>query len=139
MPAEALAAGLHLAARQYRTLLGPEVAAMACLAVIDRQGPLRVSALATELILDPSTTSRHVAQLERAELLERHSDPADLRAVLLKLTPAGHARLAQWRDQQARLLATATRTWSAEDVTALTGLLHRLAEDLATLDQGAAS
>lgn len=139
-PTDALAAGLVRAARQYRALLGQDVAAMGCLTVIDRQGPQRVSTLAAELLLDISTTSRHVAQLERAGWLARQADPADQRAVLLRLTPAGRAKLARWRQQQERLLSKATESWSVTDLETFTTLLNRLADDLANLtDPGAAA
>jgi DNA-binding MarR family transcriptional regulator len=148
-PEEQLAVAFVRAIRQFKALLGPAgLAGLACLGTVARLGPVRVSALAAELMLDVSTTSRHVSQLEHAGLLAREPDRADRRAALLVLTGEGRARLERFHDQRARMLRAATGSWAPADLAALTDLLNRLADDLdargrdtehATADLGAAT
>jgi DNA-binding MarR family transcriptional regulator len=54
-----------------------------------RRGPSTLNALAAELSLDKSTTSRVVATLQRKGYVGRATHPGDARAVLLDVTPAG--------------------------------------------------
>jgi MarR family 2-MHQ and catechol resistance regulon transcriptional repressor len=60
-----------------------------------RRGPSGLNDLAAELYLDKSTASRVVDALERKRYVRRRPDPADGRAVLLELTPAGSRLVAQ--------------------------------------------
>lgn len=59
------------------------------LETVIEKGPLTLGALAAELFLDKSTTSRVVATLERKEYLSREPHPEDRRAVLLSATATG--------------------------------------------------
>jgi MarR family transcriptional regulator, 2-MHQ and catechol-resistance regulon repressor len=54
-----------------------------------RRGPSGLNELAAELYLDKSTASRVVATLERKKYVSRASHPADGRAIVLTVTPAG--------------------------------------------------
>jgi DNA-binding MarR family transcriptional regulator len=61
-----------------------------------RRGPSTLNALAAELSLDKSTTSRVVGALQRKGYVGRAAHPGDARAVLLDVTSAGrrlHDRL----------------------------------------------
>ncbi len=58
------------------------------------KGELSLGALAAALGLDASTLSRTVDVLVKANLIERAQDPADRRAIRLKLTEAGRERVA---------------------------------------------
>lgn len=91
---------------------------------------MRVSALADSLVIDISTTSRHVSGLEADGLLNRETDPADRRASLVTLTPAGSEFLTRALEQRATLLQAATESWADDDVATLIRLLERLADDL---------
>ena len=62
------------------------------LAVIQRQGPVRVSEVAEQLSVDLSVASRQVAALVLAGYVEREPDPDDRRASRLRPTAAWHAR-----------------------------------------------
>ena len=72
---------------------GVEWAAYGLLFQLVNDGPQRSSALAETACVDPSTVSRQVAQLVKAGLVERQSDPEDGRASLLVATERGRARL----------------------------------------------
>ena len=61
---------------------------------IAERGPVRPSALAEHLCLDLSTVSRHLSSLTATGYLAREVDPADKRAHLVRVSPAGEAVLA---------------------------------------------
>jgi DNA-binding MarR family transcriptional regulator len=62
---------------------------LATLSTLNRTGPRRVTDLAAvEGVTQPSVTTL-VTNLERAGLVERRSDPADRRVVLVAITEAG--------------------------------------------------
>jgi DNA-binding MarR family transcriptional regulator len=115
--------------RQFKAMRGADPA-MACLGTLMRTGPARITTLAEELRLDISTTSRHVRQLEQSGLLARERDPADQRATLLTISPAGAAHVRQGMQHRAQAMQAATTAWPESDLTTLTDLLNRLAEDL---------
>lgn len=60
-------------------------------------GPTRISDLATQERSSQPTITNHVKRLEAAGLVTRATDPHDLRAWMIDLTPAGHERLAELR------------------------------------------
>jgi MarR family transcriptional regulator, 2-MHQ and catechol-resistance regulon repressor len=74
-----------------------------------QHGPMRSTALAARLYLGKSTTSRVVTTLVRKRYVEQRSDPADGRAVTLRVTGAGRALYERINDdlveQQKALLA----------------------------------
>jgi DNA-binding MarR family transcriptional regulator len=89
--------GRHAAGELSRT-------AAAVLATLRDHGPQRITALADqEAVAQPSMTTL-VSRLERDGLVEREGDPADARAVLVRVTDRGRERLeARRRDRTARL------------------------------------
>ena len=97
---------------------------------IAADGPLRVTELASRSHLDTSTVSRHVAQLDRAGLVERTPDPADGRAHRLQLTDAGRTLLHDAFERRRALLRRALGQWDADDVALLDRLLGRFVGDL---------
>jgi DNA-binding MarR family transcriptional regulator len=92
-------------------------------------GPVRLSALATDLDVDLSTASRQVRTLEQSGLLRRSADPHDGRAVVLELTEHGLDTLKRTRATRHALVAQQLSEWSDEDIAELARLLQRLAED----------
>lgn len=67
------------------------------LSTIDDQGTARISDLAALDHCSQPTMTTQVHRLEDAGLVSRASDPADARAVLISITEAGTAALAQVR------------------------------------------
>lgn len=94
--------GKHFADRTAHHLLAHLVA----------NGPCRSNALADALHSDPSTVSRHVAQLVGEGLIERVADPVDGRATLLAITGSGIARMEDLRLQRNRAIAALIERWS---------------------------
>jgi DNA-binding MarR family transcriptional regulator len=89
-----------------------------------------VKDLATRCALDPSTISRAVAALVRADLVRREADPTDGRASTLALTSHGSEVLDEVHSWYADQLAEALKGWSTEDLTALSLLLQRFNDDI---------
>ena len=103
------------------------------LAVIQREGHMRVSEVADQLSVDLSVASRQVAALVLAGYVEREPDPDDRRATRLRPTPAGTKVLT---DSHRRMVATATRAlggWSQDEVALLAAQLERLRQDFASV------
>ncbi len=98
----------------------------AVLALLGRDGDMRIGRLAELLAVDMSVTSRHVTHLAELGWIDRSPDPADRRSRILRLTPEGRERLTELSGRTARLLAERLSGWSDEDVELLTGLLARL-------------
>ncbi|MEU2424059.1 MarR family transcriptional regulator [Streptomyces sp. NPDC007851] len=100
--------------------------AATALALLGRDGDMRIGRLAELLAVDMSVTSRLVAHLAARGWLDRSPDPADRRSRILRLTAEGRARLAELSDRTAEELARRLSDWSDDDVRRLTGLLSRL-------------
>ncbi|MGH3311350.1 MAG: MarR family winged helix-turn-helix transcriptional regulator [Streptomyces sp.] len=92
---------------------------------LDQSGPMGVKALACGMGIDSSTVTRQVAPLVDSGLVTRTSHPEDGRAVVLKLSPRGSARLEQVRSSRRQLMALLTEGWSEEDRETFCTLLTR--------------
>ncbi len=101
---------------------------------ISSAGPLRVTELAGCTNLDTSTVSRHVAQLDRAGLVERTPDPDDGRAHRIQLTSDGRTQLHGAFERRRALLRQALDGWDPDDVVELERLLGRFVSDVDTLN-----
>jgi DNA-binding MarR family transcriptional regulator len=112
-----------------------ELPAMALLTVVSERGPSRPSTLAEALHLDLSSVSRQVAALEREAWLSRERDPADFRAALVDLTPAGREVLVAVRAASVRHLRRLLPDWSDADLDQFGDQLRRFRVDL-TRDPG---
>ena len=103
------------------------------LAVIQREGHVRVSEVADQLSVDLSVASRQVAALVLAGYVEREPDPDDRRATRLQSTAAGTRVLT---DSHKRMVSTATSAlsgWSDQEIADLASQLERLREDFAAV------
>ena len=132
-----LAARLRLAitrmARRLRqeagTDLGPSQ--LAALATIERRGPLAPSELAAYERIKRPTVTRIVARLADAGLVERIRDPADGRAAIVSITPAGRALVRRLRQRKTAYMARRMRELPPRDLAALeraAGVLEELLE-----------
>jgi DNA-binding MarR family transcriptional regulator len=104
------------------------------LAVVTREGPVRVSEVAERLSVDLSVASRQVAALVLAGYVMRERDPDDRRAHILRATETGARVLT---DSHRRMVATATEAlagWSDGEIAGLAAQLERLREDFAAVD-----
>jgi MarR family 2-MHQ and catechol resistance regulon transcriptional repressor len=108
------------------------------LEVLDRRGPLMLNHLASALRLDKSTASRVAAALEEKGHVRRDEDPADRRALRLRLTPRGEALHRRIRQDIEARHADLLAGFDPAARHAATGLLRRLAADLSCAGGGCA-
>lgn len=86
------------------------VAQVAALHLVDQEGPVRVTALATSLGLSASAGSRLVDGLVQRGLLARQEDPEDRRAKTLALTPLGRRFVDQASAERVRVIMETARS-----------------------------
>jgi DNA-binding MarR family transcriptional regulator len=89
-------------------------------------GPQNVGALARALLLDDSTMTRQVAALEEKKLVARRPDPADRRAGLIAVTPAGEKAMEEMRGLRAARIGGYVAKWTEAERRTLARLLARL-------------
>lgn len=89
--------------RQADTGLSPSQ--LAALSSVERHGPLTLGALAEHEQVAPPSITKVVAKLEQRELVVR-SPGVDRRVVVVAITPAGEALLAEVRQRKDVWLAT---------------------------------
>ena len=123
--AEALAAATSWLRRAVRPAEWNAVA-LSTLDAVDRTGPHRISFLvAQERITQPGMTGI-VDRLAAAGLVRRQPDPADGRAALVAITPAGRDYLTAIRRQRAATVAAHIGTLDPAQQRALTAAADAL-------------
>ena len=118
--------------RRLRTENALPISHMAVLARLERDGPQTTSGIAAGERVRPQSMAQTVADLKNDRLVAPRPDPADRRCVLLELTAAGRAALADERRRRedwisqaiAEELSPAEQRLLVEAV----ALLRRLAE-----------
>ena len=108
-----------------------ERAAYLTLSRIATDGPVRLSALANGLCVDPSTISRQVAALEAAGLVCRTRDLSDRRASLVAVTDKGVEVCAHHRDKWLAALRELLVDWTPAERQEFARLFARLNEAIA--------
>ncbi|WP_026239579.1 MarR family winged helix-turn-helix transcriptional regulator [Parafrankia discariae] len=101
--------------------------------VAERDGT-RVGELAGLLRLAPNSVSTLVAQLTDAGLVRRERDPADRRAVALRLTEAGERALTGWLQAHERRIGSAMEILADDDRDAIIAALPALGRLVEALD-----
>jgi DNA-binding MarR family transcriptional regulator len=95
--------------------------------------PMTMKDLSSAIGMDPTTLNRTLKPLEAQGFVLIEPDARDRRARIVRLTPTGHARLAEaaplWRAADEAL----RRTIGAETTVALSGLLGIASEKLKTV------
>jgi DNA-binding MarR family transcriptional regulator len=64
---------------------------LSILMTLQERGPMRMTALAAHQRVRTPTTTVAIRRLEKLGLVDRSRDPTDLRAVVVRITPHGHA------------------------------------------------
>ncbi len=119
--------GSQMAARRGHEL---DKAAYAVLFHLATDGPRRSGELAEGMFADPSTISRHVAQLVARGLVARTADPDDGRATVLAVTELGQQAAAAVLRYRCRLTHVVVGDWDDADKETLARLLTRFVDDL---------
>jgi len=94
------------------------------LVVLDTRGPLKLTALAEQLAVNPSTATRMVDRLVAADLVSRQANPASRRELVVTLTDGGSAVV---RQVTQRRRAEITRIVGRMPATTRRGLVRALA------------
>lgn len=94
-------------------------------------GPRRVGEIATEMQVEGPHITRHVQRLEQRGLVRTVTDPADRRARLVEISPAGQEVIDRYLAVIFGWIDSALDTWSGEDRDQLFRLAGRLFDDLA--------
>ncbi|MER7696383.1 MULTISPECIES: MarR family winged helix-turn-helix transcriptional regulator [unclassified Streptomyces] len=95
------------------------------LAHIDDRHGCRATDLATHYMLDKSTVSRQISNLEKLGLIERHPDPADHRIQVLHPTEAGTRALTATQASRRAAYQERLADWTAEDLARFADYLLR--------------
>ena len=139
---ETLAAGVAAGIERLIGLLrwlsppsGLSLTATATLATLGRSGPARLTALAAREGVTQPAMSQLIARLEEAGLLTRATDPADGRAVEVRITAEGQALLARRRVYRAERLTGMLAELSPEQQVALAAALPAM-DALASAHRG---
>lgn len=106
------------------------LAQLSILVTLLDQGPIRMTELAAHERVRTPTTTVAIRRLEKLGLVKRSRDPSDLRAVLVEITPQGHAQHAESLAARRASLANMLRRLSTEELQVLEaalGPLNRLA------------
>ena len=117
-----LAIALEEVVRLFRRLNpagGLSLTAAATLASLDREGPARLTELATQQGVSQPAMTQLVTRLQDAGLAERLPDPGDGRVVRVHITESGRAELARRRVVRTERLGALFDRLSADDRTAL--------------------
>jgi DNA-binding MarR family transcriptional regulator len=127
--ASALAGGLERVVGLLRALSQPSglsMTAVATLASLERNGPTRLTQLATLAGVTQPAMTQLISRLEDDSLVRREADPADGRVVRVRITDEGKATLARRRARRAERLAVILAQLGPEHRAALEAALPAL-------------
>lgn len=105
-----------------------DVTAYPLVSMVGWRGAMRPSELSAALHLDRSTISRQIDAAARLGLLERAPDPADARAVTVRLTEVARGRMDALKEARSQRWRSALSTWDPADIPELTRLLAQLTD-----------
>jgi DNA-binding MarR family transcriptional regulator len=103
-----------------------EPAAYGLLSVIRRQGPIRLTELASCIGVGKPSVSRQIAFLENLGLVAKEADPLDGRAQSIRLTARGEDKMHQVQDARREVFRQRLSEWPAEDLQALAAYMGKL-------------
>ncbi len=103
-----------------------EPAAYGLLTVIRRQGPIRLTELASCIGVGKPSVSRQIAFLESIGLVAKEADPLDGRAQSIRLTPEGEARMHEVQDARREVFRERLGSWPAGELQTLAAYIGKL-------------
>ena len=129
----------HQLSRQVHPDMEP--AAYGLLTVIRRQGPIRLTELASSIGVGKPSVSRQIAFLESLGLVSKEADPLDGRAQSIRLTPKGEEKMHQVQDARREVFRERLAEWPPEELQTLAALHGKTQRHLRTgrLPQGRAA
>ncbi len=121
---------LHLYERLIGSVSGVDATSYPVLSGVARTGPISSTELAGVIGLDRSATTRYASRLQGSGLLARTPDPADARATLLQLTPAGQKAVARMRNNLSDVIDEILAGWPEADAEAFAAALEAFTTQL---------
>jgi DNA-binding MarR family transcriptional regulator len=114
----------HQLSRQVHPDMEP--AAYGLLSVIRKQGPIRLTDLASCIGVGKPSVSRQIAFLEGLGLVSKQADPLDGRAQSIRLSPEGEQRMHDVQDARREVFRERLAEWPTEDLQALATYMGKL-------------
>ncbi|MEV7663933.1 MarR family transcriptional regulator [Paenarthrobacter sp. NPDC089316] len=114
----------HQLSRQVHPDMEP--AAYGLLTVIRREGPIRLTDLATCIGVGKPSVSRQIAFLESIGLVYKEADPQDGRAQSIRLTEKGEEKMHLVQDARRQVFRERLGEWPLKDVQTLADYMGRL-------------
>jgi DNA-binding MarR family transcriptional regulator len=114
----------HQLSRQVHPDMEP--AAYGLLSVIRRQGPIRLTELASSIGVGKPSVSRQIAFLESLGLVSKEADPLDGRAQSIRLTPMGEEKMHQVQDARREVFRERLAEWPPEELQTLATYMAKL-------------
>lgn len=114
----------HQLSRQVHPDMEP--AAYGLLAVIRREGPIRLTDLALSIGVGKPSVSRQIAFLESIGLVFKEADPLDGRAQSIRLTEKGEERMHQVQDARRQDFRERLSEWPVEELQTLAEYMAKL-------------
>lgn len=124
-----LSGGLERVVSLLRALSQPSglsMTAVATMAALERNGPVRLTVLATRAGVTQPAMTQLISRLEDGGLVRREADAADGRVVQVTITDEGRATLARRRAVRAERLAAILAQLSPQERAALAAALPAL-------------
>ena len=124
--------------RQLRTLELPQGMTperLSALSVIEKRGPISVTALAEKEMVRPATMSRMVSALVEEGLVKRSDDKTDGRGVLVSATPKGRRTYHRAQEQRLQHFAEVLDSLSGDQLAAMRNLTSALERLTVLLDK----
>lgn len=100
---------------------------------LEAEGATRITDLAQQHGVEPSTMSRHVTSLETAGLLTKRPLPEDRRVALTEITDAGCSVVSRVEAERHRLFTEVLESWDTDDAERYVALIERFNDELAEL------
>lgn len=103
-----------------------EPAAYGLLSVLLNQGGMRLTELASRVGVGKPSVSRQITLLASLGLVGREGDPADRRAQLIELTPAGREKMESLHAARQAAFNERLQNWDEDEVASLATLVAKL-------------
>lgn len=103
-----------------------EPAAYGLLAVIRREGPIRLTDLALNIGVGKPSVSRQIAFLESLGLVSKEADPLDGRAQAIRLTEKGEEKMHQVQDARRQVFRERLGEWPVGELQTLAAYMAKL-------------
>lgn len=105
---------------------GLSISAFQILQWLQARGPSRASQLAEGLAMDRSVISRLIKQLREPGLIDVSPDDEDRRGVVVAISDAARAKVAEALARKGELFEARFHEWSENDLRRLTELIQRV-------------